>query len=238
MRSPSRNPAGLWWSRWWRRARELFAHRAPLIGPRCREAGARIAACAPSVRHGKHGIRRQVQQERLQFCALPFAAPTQRPIVSRTRHSARQRKMEGSMCERGWRMMVRRAAVVTASLSGKMVQATPPDGFSGTTLAQGRFWRNRRLQPLRSARHPRDKHGRGPMAVGKRRRCVGPVRTETTSGFRREPPAGTRTPVSLIVVTAGTVTAYMNGRSRCQTPCVHRGWGSSMKAGPCTHHPE
>ena len=110
------------------------------------------------------------------------------------------------------------------------VQATPAAGFTGTTLALGRFDNINALnhQVLPDAQGRRQPRISGSPPEDERR--LRPVRPEQHLGCRRDHRLAYPPGHSLIIVTAGTVTAYEGDDPTCTPHVYTQGWALSMRA--------
>ena len=135
-----------------------------------------------------------------------------------------------------WLMLFSAAIVVTALYQARRVQATPPDGFSGTTLAQGRFGEIDAFSRFIPPRSLEDKHGRDLWLSWQKTKGESDLFVQSnvwlpggTTGWHSHPGH------SLIVVTAGTVTAYEADDRRCRPHVYTQGMGFVDEGGDHAH---
>lgn len=136
-----------------------------------------------------------------------------------------------------WLMLFSAAIMVTALYHARRVQATPPDGFTGTTLAQGRYGEidvfNHFVPPPSIEQ---DRHGRDVWLSSQKTKGMSDLYVQSnvwlpggSTGWHSHPGH------SLITVTAGTVTAYEGDDRRCRPHVYTQGMGFVDPGGDHVH---
>jgi len=133
--------------------------------------------------------------------------------------------------------LVLAAAIVVTALHAARVRATPAGGFTGTTLAQGRFGAidvfNHFVSPNASpSRHPKKVWLSWQKTKGMSDLYVQDNAWEPggTTGWHTHPGH------SLIVVTAGTLTAYEGDDPKCKPHVYTQGMGFVDPGGDHVHN--
>lgn len=135
-----------------------------------------------------------------------------------------------------WLVLFSAAIVVTALYQARKVQATPPDGFSGTTLAQGRFGEINVFNHFIPPSIQQDKHGRDLWLSWQKTKGLSDLFVQSNvwlpgghTGWHSHPGH------SLIIVTAGAVTAYEADDPRCRPHVYTQGMGFVDHGGDHAH---
>lgn len=135
-----------------------------------------------------------------------------------------------------WLGLFSAAIVVTALHQARRVQATPADGFTGTTLAQGRFGEIDVFSHFVPPSTQMDRHGRDVWLSWQKTKGSSDLYVQNnvwvpggTTGWHSHPGH------SLIVVTAGTVTAYDADDRRCRPHVYTQGMGFVDAGGDHAH---